>query len=95
MSGLEALRVLTEKHFDLILSDIGMPDMDGYAFIRELRKREGERAQWTPAIAITAYAGSEDRQRSLLSGYQMHMAKPIEGLELIAAVATLKHPTRT
>ena len=94
-SGREALQALAQKEFDLVLSDIGMPDMDGYEFMRELRKMEEKRSKWTPAIAITAYAGSEDRQRSLLSGYQMHMTKPIEPLELIAAVASLKRPTRT
>jgi CheY-like chemotaxis protein len=93
-SGREALQILAQKKFDLILSDIGMPDMNGYDFIREVRKMEQERSKWTPAIAITAYAGSEDRQRSLIAGYQMHMAKPLEAPELIAAAASLKQPTR-
>jgi PAS domain S-box-containing protein len=93
-SGRTALELLAQKPFDLIVSDIGMPDMDGYEFIREVRKREEQAARRTPAIAITAYAGSEDRQRALLSGYQMHMSKPIEATELIAAVASLGHPTR-
>jgi CheY-like chemotaxis protein/two-component sensor histidine kinase len=93
-SGQEALQILAQRKFDLILSDIGMPDMDGYEFIRELRKTEQERSKWTPAIAVTAYARSEDRQRSLLYGYQMHMAKPLEAPELIAAVASLKRSMR-
>jgi PAS domain S-box-containing protein len=89
-SGSEALEMATQEHFDVILSDIGMPDMDGYEFMRALRKTEEERSRLTPAIAVTAYAGAPDRQRALLSGYQMHIAKPIEAAELIAAIASLK-----
>jgi signal transduction histidine kinase/CheY-like chemotaxis protein len=94
-SGRAALQLLAQQRFDLVLSDIGMPDMDGYEFIRELRNSEEERSKWTPAIALTAYAGPEDRQRSLLAGYQMHIAKPLEGAELIAAIASLRHLTQS
>jgi PAS domain S-box-containing protein len=93
-SGREALQLLARRNFHLILSDIGMPDMNGYEFIREFRKVEQERSTWTPAIAITAYAGAEDRKRALLSGYQMHLAKPFEAPELIAAVGSLQHAAR-
>ena len=93
-STAEALETLAREKFDVILSDIGMPDMDGYEFMTALRKREGEHARWTPAIAVTAYAGTADRQRALLSGYQMHITKPIEAAELIAAIASLKPLTR-
>ncbi len=93
-SGPEALGVMAREHFDIVLSDIGMPDMDGYEFMRALRKAE-EGSKLTPAIAVTAYAGTTDRQRALLSGYQMHIAKPIEAAELIAAVASLKPLKRT
>ena len=89
-SGREALEVMVQGQFDVVLSDIGMPDMDGYEFMRALRKAEESGSRLTPAIAVTAYAGTADRQRALLSGYQMHIAKPIEAAELIAAIATLK-----
>jgi PAS domain S-box-containing protein len=89
-SGPEALEIMEKDHFDVVLSDIGMPDMDGYEFMRALRKAEEARSKLTPAIAVTAYAGAPDRQRALLSGYQMHIAKPIEAAELIAAIASLK-----
>jgi CheY-like chemotaxis protein len=94
-SGAEALEIMTQEHFDVVLSDIGMPDMDGYEFMRALRKAEKGRSKLTPAIAVTAYAGTTDRQRALLSGYQMHIAKPIEAPELIAAIASLKPLNRT
>lgn len=94
-SGPDALDVIAQEHFDVVLSDIGMPDMDGYEFMRALRKTEEGRSKLTPAIAVTAYAGTADRQRALLSGYQMHIAKPIEAPELIAAIASLKPLKRT
>jgi CheY-like chemotaxis protein len=87
-SAREALEALQKETFDLMLSDIGMPDMDGYQLIREARKLN-ERAGRIPAIAVTAYARAEDRQRSLLAGYQMHIAKPVDARELIAAIAGL------
>lgn len=74
---------------NLILSDIGMPDKDGYTFIRELRALSAEQGGRTTAIALTAFARSEDRARAMLAGYQLHMPKPVEPHELIAAVASL------
>ena len=94
-SGPEGLQILSQESFDVVLSDIGMPEMDGYEFMRALRKTEQGGCKLTPAIAVTAYAGSADRQRALLSGYQMHISKPIEAAELIAAIASLKPLTRT
>jgi len=85
----EALACLQRERFDIVLSDIGMPGVDGYELIRLIRALESDRRAPTPAIAITAYARSEDRQRSLLAGYQMHLAKPIEARELVAAIASL------
>jgi PAS domain S-box-containing protein len=87
----QALRML-EDHpdIDLMISDIGMPGTDGYSLIRRLREREtasGRRA--LPAIAATAYARSEDREHALLAGYQLHLPKPVESRELIAAIASL------
>ncbi|HZG50908.1 MAG TPA: ATP-binding protein, partial [Pyrinomonadaceae bacterium] len=84
----EALAALERGSFDCILSDIAMPGEDGYAFIEKLRKREAARGRVpTPAIAFTAYAREEDRQRALDAGFQLHLAKPIAPKELAEAVA--------
>jgi PAS domain S-box-containing protein len=83
-----ALENLRHDSFDLLLSDIGMPDVDGYALIHEVRALNSPMSR-IPAIAVTAYARAEDRQRSLLAGYQMHISKPLETPELIAAIASL------
>lgn len=85
-SVLDALDVLAQHPIDILLSDIGMPDMDGYELIRRVREMKGESI---PAIAVTAYVRPEDRQRALLAGYHMHLSKPIEAKELIAGVASL------
>lgn len=83
----EALRILESEPLDIIVSDIGLPEVDGYAFIRKVRKQG--RNQTTMAIALTAYARPEDRQRALLAGYQMHLVKPVDPRELIAGIASL------
>jgi CheY-like chemotaxis protein/two-component sensor histidine kinase len=88
-SGEEALRLLNTESMDILVSDIGMPDYDGYKFIQEIRACEPKRVRNIPAIALTAYARAEDRQRALLAGYQMHLAKPVEPRELIAGIASL------
>ena len=80
-----ALEALETRQFDVLLGDIGMPIRDGYEFIIEVRRR----GITTPAAALTAFARSEDRTRALLSGYQAHLAKPLETFELIATVASL------
>jgi PAS domain S-box-containing protein len=88
-SALEALQLLQQEKFSILLSDIGMPEMDGYELMRRARQLDASRPTPLPAIAVTAYARPEDRQRSLLAGYQMHLAKPIEARELIAGIASL------
>jgi CheY-like chemotaxis protein len=93
-SGAHALRLLSEQRFDLLLSDIGMAAMDGFELIRRVRALDEKRESPLPAIAITAYARSEDRQRSLLAGFHMHLAKPIDPRELVASVAGLLHLSR-
>jgi CheY-like chemotaxis protein len=71
-----------------------MPQMDGYEFIKRLRSQPSPSTSLIPAAALTAYARAEDRTRSLLSGFQLHLAKPIEPGELLAAVGALaKRPT--
>jgi signal transduction histidine kinase len=84
-SAREAFERLDRTGYGVIVSDVGMPDMDGYELIRRLRAR-GDK---TPAIAVTAFARAEDRIRSLQAGYNMHVSKPLDPRELIAVVASL------
>jgi PAS domain S-box-containing protein len=88
-SAEEGLQLLTTERPDMILSDIGMPDMDGYEFIRRVRALGPELGGRTPAAALTAFARTEDRTRALRAGYQTHVAKPVEPAELTAVVASL------
>jgi PAS domain S-box-containing protein len=85
----EALSLLKSARPDVIVSDIGMPGKDGYTFLREVRALPAAEGGRTPAIALTAFARSEDRTRAMLAGYQVHVAKPIEPQELVATVASL------
>jgi PAS domain S-box-containing protein len=88
-SAAEALEVFQGELPDVMISDIGMPDQDGYELVRRLRSLPVEKGGATPAIALTGYASRKDRERALGSGYQKHMAKPIEQAELIAAIGAL------
>ena len=88
-SAEEGLKILQAEKPDVIVSDIGMPEKDGYQFIREVRKLSASDGGRTPAIALTAFARSEDRTRAMLAGYQVHISKPIEPQELIATVGSL------
>ena len=85
----DALRAFGARKPDVILSDIGMPGQDGYALIRALRSLERGAGQPTPAAALTAMVRSEDRRRALMAGFQTHLAKPVDPLELLAVVASL------
>jgi len=73
----------------VILSDIGMPNVDGYELLRRVRALGAARGGGLPAIALTAFARSEDRTRALRAGFLMHIAKPVEPAELAAAVASV------
>ncbi len=84
----EALALLGRVPFDVLVSDIGMPEEDGYSLIRQVRLL-GTSAAQTPAAALTAYARPEDRTRALLAGFQQHLSKPVEPSELTAVVASL------
>ena len=88
-SAAEALAALPAVRPDVLISDIGMPGVDGYELIRRVRALAPASGGATPAIAVTAFARAEDRTRSLLSGYQLHLAKPFAPSELIVAVASL------
>jgi signal transduction histidine kinase/ActR/RegA family two-component response regulator len=95
-SAAEALSALDVTPVDLILSDIGMPDVDGYDFMAQVRAREREADRSAvPAIAMTAYATAEDRRRALSRGFQGHVAKPIDPGELIRLVSAATARTRT
>ncbi|MDQ1559951.1 MAG: hypothetical protein QOD32_3011 [Pyrinomonadaceae bacterium] len=88
-SAAEALASFTQSKPDIIISDIGMPGEDGYELIGKLRAAEAGSGERTPAIALTAYARVEDRVRALNAGFQVHVPKPIEPVELLAVVASL------
>jgi CheY-like chemotaxis protein len=88
-SAAEAMRAVNdERELNVVVSDIGMPDRDGYDFIREMRALPGS-AGCVPAIALTALARDEDRKRTLQAGYQVHISKPVDPAELVTVIATL------
>jgi PAS domain S-box-containing protein len=88
-SAKEALQILAESEPDMLLSDIGMPEMDGYMLMRQVRALQANQAKQIPAIALTAYAGEINQQQALESGFQKHLSKPVEPEELIKEIATL------
>jgi PAS domain S-box-containing protein len=88
-SAHEALIALTQAKPDLLLSDIGMPDMDGYMLIQQVRTLAPEQGGQIPAIALTAYAGEVNQQRVIAAGFQKHISKPIEPDVLVQAIAHL------
>ena len=88
-SANEGLAAFERQRPDVLVSDIGMPDGDGYSFIRKVRLMEGDSATKIPAVALTAFARAEDRGEALGSGFQAHLPKPIEPGELTALIARL------
>ncbi|MDP9098316.1 MAG: ATP-binding protein, partial [Verrucomicrobiota bacterium] len=88
-SGAAALPILREMKPHVLIMDIGMPNEDGYTIMKKVRQLAGEEGGRVRAIALTAFARSEDRRRAVLSGFQMHIAKPVDAAELIAMVASL------
>jgi CheY-like chemotaxis protein len=89
----EALRVLAHSIPDVLLSDIGMPDVDGYMLMRQIRSLPPEQGGKIRAIAVTAYAGEADHQQILLAGFQGHITKPIDSAELAKAIASVVEHT--
>ncbi|WP_441339451.1 hybrid sensor histidine kinase/response regulator [Oscillatoria sp. FACHB-1407] len=85
----EALTLLSRSQPDVLLSDIGMPDMDGYMLMQQVRSLPPEQGGHVPAIALTAYAGDINYQKAISAGFQRHLAKPIEPGALIKAIADL------
>jgi PAS domain S-box-containing protein len=88
-SASEALEVMDEWRPDVLVADIGMPVVDGYALIKQIRSRSPQRGGSVAAAALTAYARTQDRLRVLSAGYQMHVPKPIQPAELVTVVASL------
>ncbi len=87
-SVMEALALSRSGHPDMLISDIGLPDVDGYELVQHIREHDSKSHSGIPAIALTAYARAEDRMRALRAGYQVHIAKPVEPAELLAAIAS-------
>jgi CheY-like chemotaxis protein len=85
----DALEVLKRWHPDALISDVGMPEMDGFDLIRELRALSSSEGRDTPAIALTGYVSTEDQARALASGYQLFLPKPVDLDELMKAVECL------
>ena len=88
-SAANALSKIAEQKFDVLISDIGMPDEDGYALIKKIRRLPPEKGGKMPAIALTAYAKNEDRLKAISSGFQRHIKKPVEPTDLARQVAEL------
>jgi PAS domain S-box-containing protein len=88
-SATEALNQMKRQRFDLLISDIGMSEMNGYDLISRIRQLGEEHGGRTPALALTAYAGIDDRKRALATGYGMHIPKPFAAAELISAAIFL------
>ncbi|MEG4212802.1 PAS domain-containing protein [Microcoleus sp. S13_B4] len=88
-SGIEALQAFPQAVPDIIVSDIGMPEMDGYMLMRQIRSLPLEQGGQIPAIALTAYAGEMDRQQAIAAGFQRHLAKPIDSDAVVAIVTEL------
>jgi len=92
-SGTECLEILRRSKPGVLIVDIGMPAMDGYSLIQQIRALPADEGGEIPAIALTAFARSEDRRRAMLAGFDMHVAKPVEPGELVAVVARLGRKT--
>ncbi len=85
----EALRLLTVHKPNVLVSDIGMPEADGFELLKRVRALEQHEGGRVPAIALTAFARSEDRTRALRAGFVVHVSKPVDPSELIATVASV------
>jgi PAS domain S-box-containing protein len=93
-SAREALRRFADRRPDVLVTDLAMPEVDGYALLRTLRSLEGGAGRRVPAIALTALASAEDRRRVEAAGFELHLTKPVEPDEIVAAVAEVAHPPR-
>jgi CheY-like chemotaxis protein len=94
-SPLTALERIAETKPQVLVIDLGMPEMDGFELIGQIRKSTNPAVRALPAAALTAFARSEDRTKALRSGFEMHLAKPVDPGELVASVATLARRVNT
>ena len=85
----EAFELFQAESFDVLISDIGLPDEDGYSLMKRIRQLTSGQNVNLPAIALTAYTGEHDRESAFAAGFQLHIAKPVDPSELIEAVAGL------
>jgi two-component system, chemotaxis family, CheB/CheR fusion protein len=90
-SAKEAIAALVASpgQYNVLLADIGMPDENGFDLIRQVRALSAEEGGQIPAAAITAYVSEQDRQMAIAAGFQMHIAKPVELEQLVAAIVSL------
>ncbi len=88
-SAQEALDLLRARRADVIVCDVGMPERDGYSFLREVRSSGEQAGGWTPAIALTGYARASDSDAALLAGFQMHIPKPVDPSTLLDSLVRL------
>lgn len=93
-SGREALEALDKERFHLLISDIAMPDEDGYALLKKVRALPPEHGGRIPAVALTAHSMVQDRLQSLRAGFQSHVPKPVVPEELVEVVASIIHLRR-
>jgi CheY-like chemotaxis protein len=92
-SATQCLAALPGLRPDVLVTDIGMPEMDGFTLIERIRGLPRDQGGATPAVALTAFASSEDRRQSMLAGFDVHVAKPVEPGELVAVVSRLARRT--
>jgi PAS domain S-box-containing protein len=92
-SSKQALEIIKESIPDVLISDIGMPDEDGYSFLKKVRSLPQDKGGNVPALALTAYTKEEDRQQAIAAGFQMHLGKPLDITELLQAVSQLSPKT--
>ena len=93
-SAREALDALDKERFHLLISDIAMPDEDGYTLLKKVRALPPERGGRIPAVALTAHSMVQDRLQSLRAGFQSHVPKPVVPEELVEVVASIIHLRR-
>jgi CheY-like chemotaxis protein len=92
-SAADAFAIFQVDHPDVLVSDIGMPEEDGYTLLARIRALPAEKGGRVPAVALTALARPEDRRRALHAGYEVHVPKPADAAELVAVIANLATPS--
>ncbi|PYQ91645.1 MAG: hypothetical protein DMF97_22170, partial [Acidobacteria bacterium] len=88
-SAREAMQAFDARPFDIMLSDVEMPEQDGYSLLRRIRARQGGASRRIAAVAVTAYGRAEDQARATAAGFDRHIVKPIDVADLVTTVATL------